>query len=124
MNIKMLLGTVVVSTDLSADDMRHAKRVYPESLALTDEEGNEIFRVCMEEGCVPISAYGVSFNAVDTNGNCAIKFDMLNSMTKQDVAAFLAPVWEKLELVIANIKRAARAYDETVTNLAAIIEEV
>ena len=120
----MLLGTVVVSTDLSVEAMLHAKRAYPEALAITDEEGNEIFRVCMEEECVPISAYGVSFNAVDTNGNCAIKFDTSNSMTKQDVAAFLAPVWEKLELVIANIKRAARAYDETVTSLAAIIEEV
>lgn len=124
MNIKMLLGTVVVSTDLSAEAMLHAKRAYPEALAITDEEGNEIFRVCMEEKCVPISAYGVSFNAVDTNGNCAIKFDISNSMTKQDVAEFLVPVWTKLELVIANIKEAASTYDETVTNLAALIEEV
>lgn len=124
MNIKMLLGTVVVSTDLSVEDMLHAKRAYPEALALTDEEGNEIFRVCMEERCDPISAYGVSFNAVDTNGNCAIKFDLLNGMTKQEVAEFLVPVWTKLEPVIANIKEAASAYNETVTGLAAIIEEV
>lgn len=124
MNIKMLLGTVVVSTDLSEEDMLHAKRAYPEVLALTDEEGNEIFRVCREEGWAPISAYGVSFNAVDTNGNCAIKFDTLNSTTKQEVAEFLVPVWKKLELVIANIKEAASTYNETVNSLAAIIEEV
>lgn len=124
MNIKMLLGTVVVSTDLSEEAMLHAKRAYPETLTLADEEGNEIFRVCMEEKCAPISAYGVSFNAVDANGNCAIKFDLLNSMTKQEVAEFLVPVWTKLEHVIANIKEAASIYDETVTSLAAIIEEV
>lgn len=129
MKIKMLAGTVVLTTELKLSDMSLVLRKKPEAAKLKNEKNDEIFRVTFNRYVtMPLTNYGVEFNTTTKNEDdeelVAVKFNVSEDATKHDVADMLSGGYHSIETVIAQIQEAAKDLTENIAALEETIEEL
>lgn len=104
-NVKLAGRAVIVTVNMSVEEIERATKIIPEVTKLTDGKGNEVFRVTT--GLVE-SASNFGFCFVANNADGKAEVTMLtdeNRATKDEVIAELGQGLIKLDTIIGQIKR-------------------
>ena len=89
MKIQVLQNRMVITSTLKVDQIKELLANNRAALAISDEEGNEIFSVAYSEVGGSANKYGISFNTVGENGEAvlAVQFIIKDRATiKEDLA--------------------------------------
>lgn len=103
-NVKLAGRAVVVTVDMSVEEIERATKIMPEVTKLNDNKGNEVFRVAT--GLVE-SASNFGFCFVANNAEGRAEVTMLtdeNRATKDEVIAEIGQGLIKLDAIIGQIK--------------------
>ena len=89
MKIQVLQNTMVITSALKVDQIKELLANNRAALAISDEEGNEIFSVAYSEVGGSANKYGISFNAVGENGEAVLAVQVIvrdRATIKEDLA--------------------------------------
>ena len=89
MKIQVLQNTMVITSALKVDQIKELLANNRAALAISDEEGNEIFSVAYSEVGGSAKKYGISFNTVGENGEAVLAVQVIvrdRATIKEDLA--------------------------------------
>ena len=77
MKIQVLQNTMVITSALKVDQIKELSAHNRAALAISDEEGNEIFSIAYSKLGGSANKYGVSFDTVGENGEAILAFQFI-----------------------------------------------
>ena len=89
MKIQVLQNTMVITSALKVDQIKELLANNRAALAISDEEGNEIFSVAYSEVGGSANMYGISFDTVGENGEAVLAVQVIvrdRATIKEDLA--------------------------------------
>ena len=89
MKIQVLQNTMVITSALKVDQIKELLANNRAALAISDEEGNEIFSVAYSKVGGSANKYGISFNTVGENGEAVLAVQVIvrdRATIKEDLA--------------------------------------
>ena len=104
----------IVKSTLKPEEIRTLKKLHPEELVMTDEDGDPVFAIDIDEG-IPgtINSNGACFgNSTSENGNATITV-LLDPETEDPVGM----VYEKLGKALVNLDKMEKQLAEKIPEL-------
>lgn len=100
--IKTLGDTLMVSTDLTKNEIETAERHVPEALTLKNEEGSAYFSIAFSN-VGNVSKYGVNFNCIGTDGCVSVNVPNVLTGDHSDTVKERFLIEDKYASVLFNL---------------------
>jgi hypothetical protein len=120
--VKILGNMFQLKSELKVSDIEKVEKYAPEALKIVDDNGNEVFGICM--GSPSITKYGVSFDGEDEAGFAYLSAASNKELTKEAVVEEFAYSISMLNIIEKSIKDTMEHFTELEAEVMASIEEV
>lgn len=120
-NVKIVGNAVVLTSDLTVEEIAKVKKFTKNGLKLKDEKGNDIFEIAHTPGMSSISDYGINYGEVNAEG-----YAQATLMLDESIAAEkrLDVVLDNYAIALGNIKALETYIREAATEVNSTVEAI
>lgn len=120
-NVKIVGNAVILTSDLTVEEIAKVKKFTKNGLKLKDEKGNDIFEIAYTPGMSSISDYGINYGEVNAEGHAqaTLMLDELIAAEKR-----LDVVLDNYAIAFGNIKTLETYIREAATEVNSTVEAI
>ena len=120
-NVKIVGNAVVLTSDLTVEEIAKVKKFTKNGLKLKDEKGNDIFEIVYSPGHSSISDYGINYGEVNAEGYAQATL-MLDESIKPENR--LDVVLDCYAIALGNIRTLETYIREAATEVNSTVEAI
>jgi hypothetical protein len=119
--LKIVGNAVVITSELTAEQLTTVKKFTKDGLKLKDEKGNEIFAIAFTPGRSSISEHGINYGEVNAEGFAQATLLLDESIKAEDR---MNVVLDTYAIGIGNLKALETYIREAATSITKTVEDI